>query len=42
MPLNQIVSYGVMFVVGCMVGFSVCSCIVCAALEARGEFDNEE
>lgn len=42
MPLNQIVSYCVVFIIGCIFGFSVCSCIVCAALEARGEFDNEE
>lgn len=42
MLLNQIVSYGVMFVIGCIFGFSACSVVVCAALEARGEFDNEE
>lgn len=42
MPLNQIVSYGVMFAIGCIFGFSACSVVVCAALEARGEFDNEE
>lgn len=42
MPLNQIVSYVVVFTIGCIVGFSVCSFIVCAAIESRGEFDNEE
>ena len=42
MPLNQIVSYGVVFVIGFIFGFTACSIIVCAALEARGEFDNEK
>lgn len=42
MPLNQIVSYVVVFAIGCIFGFTACSVVVCAALEARGEFDNEE
>ena len=42
MPLNQIVSYVVVFIIGCIFGFTACSVVVCAALEARGEFDNEE
>lgn len=42
MPLNHIVSYIVVFVIGCIFGFTACSVIVCARIdELEGRSDEE-
>ena len=41
MPLNQIVSYVVVFVIGCIFGFTACSVVVCARIDEL-ESGNDE
>ena len=33
MPLNKIVFYVVVFVIGCIFGFTACSVVVCARID---------
>lgn len=42
MPLNQIVSYIVVFVIGCIFGFTACSVIVCARIDKLEGGNDEE
>ena len=42
MPLNQIVSYGVVFVIGAIFGFTACSVIACARIDELEGTNDEE